>query len=294
MHTFKYAQWTITGSSIASDQTCLLVKELGVCFDMGFTFPDCIKKGRIVVASHGHADHVGSLHLHIRKRLRNNLPAATYVIPRVCKSPLLSLYSAVCALDEGDTDVNKFDKTASAQVGLLISEDNPMIPINEQMFIRGFDVTHKIPSRGYVIYERRRKLKPEFANIANLGQYRKQNPQAVVDEQVVAPIIGFSGDTTIDGVLRNDDLLNSKLLLLECTYIGTDDVTAQQARERGHIHIDDIKQNWDRFNNQMVLLIHLSPRYELKDIQKAHRDLPDDMVQRLQFFDMYSSDGEKL
>lgn len=34
MHTFKYAQWTITGSSIASDQTCLLVKELGVCFDI--------------------------------------------------------------------------------------------------------------------------------------------------------------------------------------------------------------------------------------------------------------------
>lgn len=38
--------------------------------------------------------------------------------------------------------------------------------------------------------------------------------------------------------------------------------------------MDDIKQNWDRFQNQMVLLIHLSPRYEMLDIQKAHTIYP--------------------
>lgn len=290
MHSFKYKSWTICGSSIASDQTCLLIKELGVCFDMGFTFPDCVKKGRIVLISHAHADHIGSLHLHIRKRLRNKLPSATYVIPRVCREPLSQLYSAVCAMDDG---VSTTTAPHLDGVNLLVAEDTPTVHINDNMFIRSFDVTHKIPAKGYIIYEKRRKIKPEYNTIewfgSKLAQFRKDNPDVAIDDIVNEPMIGFSGDTTIEGVLQNEDLLKCKLLLLECTYIGTDEITVQQAKDRGHIHIDEIKQHWERFTNEKVLLIHPSPRYTIANIRSARNALSGNMRDRVDFLDGYPS-----
>lgn len=53
--------------------------------------------------------------------------------PTCLQTPAVGPDSAVCALDEGDTDVGKFDTAASSQVRLLISEYNPTIPINERM-----------------------------------------------------------------------------------------------------------------------------------------------------------------
>lgn len=286
MHTFKYKNWTITGSSIASDQTCLLIPELGVCFDMGFTFPECVKKGKIVLVSHGHADHIGSVHLHIRKRMRTNLPPATYVIPKVCMEPLSRLYPSVCALDEGVSDT----QSKMEGVNILISEESPTLQVNRNMFIRSFAVIHKIPSRAYVIYEKRRKIKPEFNTMEwfgeKLAKYKKDNPTIAIDEEVDEPMIGFSGDTTIEGVLQNEDLLRCKLLLLECTYIGAD-ITAQQSKERGHIHINDIYQHWERFNNDMVLLVHISPRYSPQDIGNVYANIPLPMRERLNIFDRY-------
>jgi ribonuclease Z len=82
--------------------------------------------------------------------------------------------------------------------------------------------------------------------------------------------IAYSGDTTIEGVLNNDKLLNAKVLLLECTILD-DSVSEEQCHTRGHIHIQDLVTHWRYFRNEAIVLFHFSPRYSEMNVEAMVR-----------------------
>ena len=113
-----------------------------------------------------------------------------------------------------------------------------------------------------------------------------------VTEEKRIPMISFSGDSKIEYIL-NKDVINSKILFLECTYI--DDVRdVERARKWGHIHLDEIIHYANEFNNEKIVLFHFSKRfsnnYILSTVQKK---IPEILKGRIHCFLPYGKRHEK-
>ncbi len=73
------------------------------------------------------------------------------------------------------------------------------------------------------------------------------------------PIFAYTSDTSINGVLENPIFCESEVLFIESTFLDKQDY--DKAIEHKHIHIKQIADNLDKFNNKKIYLIHISPRY---------------------------------
>jgi len=69
---------------------------------------------------------------------------------------------------------------------------------------------------------------------------------------------------------------------MECTFLD-EDVTIESAHKHGHIHIDEIAANADRFKNKYIVLMHFSSRYSNDEIQRiVDEKLPLGLRERVQ------------
>nr|DAD35858.1 TPA_asm: hypothetical protein HUJ06_006498 [Nelumbo nucifera] len=87
---------------------------------------------------------------------------------------------------------------------------------------------------------------------------------------VTSPEIAFTGDTMSDFIIdpSNIDVLRSKILVMESTFVDNS-MTVDNARDYGHTHLSEIVSYADKFENQAILLIHFSARYQADEIQSA-------------------------
>lgn len=197
------------------------------------------------------------------------------------------MYSSVESLDEGREDVQV--RNNLEPISIKLADEYLTHHLTNTSFLKCFDMVHKIPSKGYVIFETRRKLKPEYRSLSIIDiEKTKKESNVEIEDIVHVPLISFSGDTTIEGVLRCQSMLESKLLILECTYID-DKISQQECKNRGHVHLNDIIDNWKYFQNEHVLLVHLSPRYTKIDVERARTNLSEPMKQKITFFDLCRS-----
>ena len=85
--------------------------------------------------------------------------------------------------------------------------------------------------------------------------------------------MSYTGDTSIDGVLAHDELLTSPILIMECTFIMDECLKnirfIEEAGKRGHIHEQDIVNNFEKFQNEIIVLTHISARYSAQQIEKT-------------------------
>ena len=85
--------------------------------------------------------------------------------------------------------------------------------------------------------------------------------------------LGVPGDTMIEVFLNppSPDLLRVKLLILESTFIDLSDKRdcVQLARDRGHIHLQEISDNAHLFKDvENILLMHFSTKYSADYVQQ--------------------------
>lgn len=85
-------------------------------------------------------------------------------------------------------------------------------------------------------------------------------------DYIKVPIFAYTGDTTIDGLLRNKMFLRAEVLVTECTYLN--DVTETIANRHGHIHVNELRRIQDKISGTLVLC-HFSPRYDIEYIKSA-------------------------
>lgn len=92
-----------------------------------------------------------------------------------------------------------------------------------------------------------------------------------VNDVTEVPLIAFSGDTTIEGLLRHTDMLNAETLIIECTYLlanldESKNDTPEECHRRGHIHEQDIIDHHAKFKCKELILCHFSRKYRRDDI----------------------------
>lgn len=257
----------LIGHSVAGSKSCIMVPQFGIAFDYGFPSEIGISQ-EMVAVTHGHGDHIGALHLHAFERRMSRMSKPKYLLPDDCLRPFNDAHDAYKAMNRHSYD--KPEVVLTRQYDLIGSSESTadLIKIPKaSYYIKAYPTIHGVPSVGYVVFDRRKKLKEEYRGLPGkkIGQLAKEGAQ--INHQVDVPIFGYTGDTTIQGVMQHQEFTNCQVLMMECTYIGLDERdTVEECQSRGHIHLDQIVQNWRSFNNEFIVLCHFSRRYKRQQI----------------------------
>jgi ribonuclease Z len=147
---------------------------------------------------------------------------------------------------------------------------------------KAFRAPHRIAGIGYTIFRRVRKLKPELAGLSQTEIAARANRGDEIQNVIDRPEICFPGDTRIEVVDQEPSVTQARVLLLECTFVGPD-VAPRIAHEGGHVHLDDIADRADKFENEVILLTHFSRRHRPQDIRsQVEQRLPEKLRSRVQ------------
>ena len=282
--TVNIGKFQITGISKAGDCSYLVPKGYPVVFDMGVCTKTAASQTTVLL-THGHHDHCAGLYRHYRlnresSSLKTKSEKLAYLMPPEMVEPMSEVIHGHTKLEAGMND-----PTPSVAHSKLIpfKHTTDTFQLTTATYIRAFPTRHcvpfarfngsdaveqdrsldRMPSQGYTIYERRRKLKPEFMELEGKEIGALVKAGTTVYNMVEVPVISYTGDTTIEGVINHPTVLESELLIMECTII--DDARTPEdchSDTSGHTHLDDILTHVHAFTDvQQILLCHLSKRY---------------------------------
>lgn len=264
-YTWTHGEVKLVGYSVAGVSTSIAYPAADVCFDVAQGLPFQIPFGTIML-THGHMDHAGGLpYLLGQKAMRGAKPTEVFV-PHALDQPLRQMMKLW-----GEIEQHAYPFTMTA-VG-----PGDEIPLKGNHFARVFKTYHRVPSQGYLVYARKKRLLPEYRGRtpAELGRARHQG--LTIEEHYVDPVLAFTGDTKIE-FLEDEAVRHARVIVTEATY-WDQKKTIANAREWGHIHLDEIIPWLDRVSAEKIVLIHTSARYPkrllerllIEKIPEAHR-----------------------
>jgi ribonuclease Z len=260
------------GVSLAGVRTALYIPELKICFDAGFPFPFHIGADTFFI-THGHTDHAAAIPYIISQKNLNNQKPARFYMPEDLVEPLTEIMQLW----------QKIEKHTYRFEFLPLVDDTP-VELNQQFFMRSFKAHHRIKARGYTLFERRKHLKTEYQGLSKQEIISLKSQGIAVDAVVDSPLMSFSGDTQIEFLWQHDWISASRFLLIETTYIDERKTTAQ-AREWGHIHLDELLEALPRIKAENIVLMHLSSRYGDREAQDIlAKKIPPEYRSRISMF----------
>jgi ribonuclease Z len=255
------------GRSVAGLETCIEVPSLKLLLDVGVCSRSAVNQ-RWVLLSHGHLDHIGAIAMHAARRALLGMQEGVYFVPEEVAPQVEALFNAAGALD---------GQVIPRRVVPLSPEREE--PLGKQRTLRPFRTYHRVPSQGYTVWEKRSRLLPEFRGLPGerLGELRKSGVE--LSEGYEVPLLSFTGDTRIEALERTPELSRTECLVVECSFLD-ERVPVQEAREMGHIHLDELIARRELLPHTDVVLSHFSSRYTSDEIaQLLERKLPDDLAE---------------
>ena len=254
--THKHAGLTIEGYSRAAVQSYWRIPELKLGFDLGAQPWDFMGTASWFI-THTHLDHIAALPVYVARRRMMKMEPPTIYLPEYAIDDVRRLLLIMQRLDRGRQTCNLIGVKPGQEIGL--SRDH---------VVSVFETTHTIPSVGYLVWERRNKLKEEFQGLAGdqIRDLRLSGTQ--VTREIRTPILAYTGDTSPAGLDNFPAVYEAKVLITEMSFIR-----AKHRREKihkfGHMHIDDFLERADRFKNELIVCAHFSTRYHEDEIRRV-------------------------
>lgn len=281
--------YNIYGYSRAGSKTCIIIQDLNIVFDYGYADERAYSMNNKLI-SHGHMDHIGALHTDYSTRRMNNLEKTTrYIMPMQCIKPYKMLVSAYSHMNIGrcNENINILSKLSNIE---LIDADSCVAGLSSnkfhlenEIYFTSYEMDHRVKSYGYIIYRKSKRLKAEYIGLdwTKIKELKENNVELTNDHY--EPLIGYTGDTTINGVLKHPEFLSVPLLIMECTGFEKDDII--ECRLGEHIHIDDINENYNKFNNIKIILFHFSQKYKnVEQIEYYIKKLDEKFQKKIRLF----------
>jgi ribonuclease Z len=224
----------------------------------------------VVLFTHAHIDHMGGIAHHVATRSLMKMKPPTYVMPKAVVGAVENLLDAFRALDGSELP--------ATLVGLSPGES---VSVGKRRIARPLRAFHPVHCQGYAIMELRKRLRPDLARGGKQAIAAARARGEEVSSTWEHPLVVFSGDTKIEFIDHNECARKADLLIMEVTFVD-DRVSVESARANGHIHIDEVVERADMFENKAILFTHLSARYRQEEAQAAiNAKLPPSLLERV-------------
>ncbi len=272
VRSLQHRTLTIEGYSRAAVQTYWRVPELKLGFDLGAQ-PWSFMATPNWFVSHTHLDHVAALPVYVARRRMMKMEPPTIYMPAEAVEGVQLLLRAMQRLDRGRMPANL--------VGL---EPGDEVELSRELVVRAFATKHTIPSLGFLVWERRRKLKPEFAGLANDQIRDLRLGGTEVQAEIRLPKVAYLGDTAPAGLDSFPEVYRAEILILEMTFVAPNE-RASVIHKFGHTHLEDLLARADRFDNELIIASHFSTRLHPDQILRiVEKRLPESLKGRMKIW----------
>jgi ribonuclease Z len=139
------------------------------------------------------------------------------------------------------------------------------LALRPDLHVRAVRTFHPVPSLGYLLVRRVAKLRPELHGLTGpeIAARRRSGEEVTeLDERLE---LAYATDTLISVLDHSPELLRARVLVMECTFLD-DRKSVEAARAGCHIHLDEVLDRADRFENEHIVMMHLSQLYRTDEI----------------------------
>jgi ribonuclease Z len=270
--TLAHKDLSVEGYSRAAVQTYWRVPELKIGFDLGAQPWSFMGTPRWFV-SHTHIDHVIALPMYVARRRMMKMEPPVIHLPEHAIDPIQRILRQVSRLDRGRLPCE-----------LVPTRPGDEIELSREAVVTASATRHTVPSLGFVVWERRRKLKAEYQGLAGNEIRDIRLAGAEVTREARVPRVAYLGDSAPEGLDACPAMYEAEILILELTF-----VSPRHRKERihkfGHMHLDDLVERRERFKNEVIIASHFSTRYQPRQIEHhVRKALPDMLDGRLKLW----------
>ncbi len=260
---------TIEGYSRAAVQTYWRIPEFKLGFDLGAHPWDFMSTPNWFI-SHTHLDHVAALPVYVARRRMMKMEPPTIYLPEQAVEGVDRILKLFTRLDRG--------RLPCQLVGLKPGDE---IEMSREHVVTVSATAHRVPSLGFIVWERRRKLRPEFQDLPGDKIRDLRLSGTDVTEERRMPRVAYTGDSAPEGLDSCPAMFEAQVLITEMTFVA-----ARHRKEKihkyGHMHLDDIVARRAQFKNEIIVAAHFSTRYHTKQIrQMVEAAVPDMLEGRL-------------
>ncbi|MEQ8848643.1 MBL fold metallo-hydrolase [Botrimarina sp.] len=267
--TLKHGDLTIEGYSRAAVQSYWRVPEMSLGFDLGVQ-PWGFMGTETWFVSHAHLDHIAALPVYVARRRMMKMDPPTIYLPEENVDGVNHLLAAITKLDRGRLPCQLIGLAPGAEVEL-----------SRELVVTATATTHTVPSLGYVVWDRRKKLKPEYQGLEGHEIRDLRLAGTEVSSEVREPIVAYLGDSSPKGLDASPAMYRAKILIAEMTFVAPEH-RKEKIHKHGHMHLDDWVDRAALFENELVIAAHLSTRYNARQVERmVKKKLPDLLDGRL-------------
>jgi ribonuclease Z len=141
------------------------------------------------------------------------------------------------------------------------------VPVSAEMSVEAFATDHVAASLGYHLVQSVARLRQEYSECTADELARLRSEGREIESQEERIWLSYAGDTGAGVFDTEPRLFTARLLLIECTFLGSR--WRERAARYGHIHFDDLRAQADRFMNELIVLHHLSRRFTPAELRRA-------------------------
>lgn len=249
---YEYKGLRISGLSLAGVRTSLTLPQHSIAFDVAQGLPHALSMNHFFI-SHGHMDHASGIPYIISQKAMGSHKTPQFYMPESLVDPMTEIMYQWSKIEGFKYDF----KFHGAKCGSSFE-------VSPKLFVKPFQTLHRVPSLGYSVFRRVRKLKAELegkssSEIANLTR-RGEKPTTETEEC----LLSFTGDTQIEFLDLSPEVRNSRILMMETTYLD-ERKSIQSARDWGHTHFLELIDRLPDIKSERIILIHSSARYSWEE-----------------------------
>jgi len=248
----------IIGYSVAGEETVVAMPQLDVCFDIGKA-PNQVISTNHILLTHGHMDHAAGIAYYLSHRNFSGQSPGTILAPQNLLGAMREIIDAWSRLDGNKVPANL--------VGVKAGDEYQIKP---NLFTRVFPTKHSKGSVGYSVIEKRKKIKPEYAKLTGPQIVELKKRRTQIDYPLEIPIVTYLGDTQYVDFSQLKYIVESKILIAECTFYETEHATRAEAGK--HMHINEFAVLIEKLQNEHIIITHITQRTPMREIRRVLKE----------------------